>query len=207
MTDLPPPLDPAVAKRGRESRLLGLIIMTMSGLVAGLCGLCTLAFVGGMGGAGSVGDFYNLIALVLGGVPTAVGIAGFVAGLTLYRSGGGGGDLARWIDPKTAEGRHTQARLALGIVSVIAVLQALARFQGEILFGIIAFFIGRWMIAVDDAPPEPRARRRRICGVALAALAVVALMAGEASFPLGAVGFLLAIWVYRGGGREWLGRQ
>ena len=205
MTDLPPPLDPADAKRRRDNRLLGMIIMSLSGLVAGLFGLCTLAFVGGTGGAGSVGDFYSLIALVIGGVPTAVGIAGFVAGLTLYRSGGGGGELARWIDPKTAEGRHAQARLALGIVSVIAVLQVLARFQGEVVFGVTAYFIGRWMIAVDDAPPEPRTRRRRICGIALAAVAVVALMVGEASFPLGAVGLLLAIWVYRGGGRDWLG--
>lgn len=205
MTDLPPSLDAADVKRRRESRLLGMIVMTMSGMVAGLCGLCTLAFVGGTGGSGSVGDFYALIALVLGGVPTAVGVAGFVAGLTLYRSGGGGGELARWIDPKTAEGRHSQALLALGILTVIAFLQALARFHGEVLFGIIAFFIGRWMIAVDDAPPEPRARRRRICGVALTALGVVALMTGVASFPLGAVGFLLAIWVYRAGGRDWLG--
>ncbi len=144
---------------------------------------CTLAFVSGKGGAGSVGDFYNLIALVLGSVPTAVGIAGFVAGLTLYRSGGGGNQLARWIYPKTAERRHAQARMTLGIVSVIVVLQVLARFQGEVLFGVAAFFIGRWMLGVDHAPPERRARRRRICGIALAVVAALALLIGEASFP------------------------
>ena len=204
MTDLPPSFDPPDVKRRRESRVLGMIVMTMSGMVAGLCGLCTLAFVGGTGGSGSAGDFYGLIALVLGGIPTAVGIAGFVAGLTLYRSGGGAGDLS-WINPKTAEGRHTQALLALGILTVIALLQAVSRFKGEVLFGVVAFFIGRWMNGVDAAAPDLRASRRRICGIALTALGVVALMTGEASFALGAVGLLLAIWVYRGGGRDWLG--
>lgn len=38
MTDVPPPLDPADVKRRRNSRLLGMIVMTMSGLIAGLCG-------------------------------------------------------------------------------------------------------------------------------------------------------------------------
>ena len=203
MSDMPPPVDnPAEAKRLRESRLLGMIIMTMSGLVAGLCGLCTLSFLSGTGGAGNVGDFYGLIALVIGGFPTAVGIAGFIAGLALYRSGG-----PQWAkdDPRWIARRRRQRLVVAVPVFAIAAITALWNFGGQILFAAAGFGIARWMfLDVDPADREIALRHQLIGGGLLAGVAVFGLWLRDAAMLFEGVGFLPALWLYRLGGMEWL---
>ncbi len=201
MTGTPPPADNlAEAKRQRESRLLGMIIMTMSGLVAGLCGLCTLAFTSQSTGSGQgLGDFIALIALVIGGVPTAVGVAGFVAGLTLYRSGG-----PQWAkdDPRWIARRRRRLAIAVPVFAIAAII-ALWNFGGQILFGAAGFGIPRWMfLRVDPADRETALRHQLIGGGLLAGVAVFGLWLRDAAMLFEGVGFALALWLYRFGGRE-----
>lgn len=204
MSDTPPPIDnPTEAKRLRDIRLLGIIIMTMSGLVAFLCGMCTLSFLSGTGGAGNVGDFYGLIALVIGGFPTAVGIAGFIAGLALYRSGGPqwAKDDPRWI----ARRQRLGVAVTVFAIAATAAIIALWNFGGQILFAAAGFGIARWMfLHVDPADRETALRHHIIGGGLLAGVAVIGLWLRDAAMLFEGVGFAIALWLYRFGGMEWL---
>jgi hypothetical protein len=72
-------------------RLFGWLLIAIGGLIATLCGLCTLAFVfigvassaqSSGGGAGLVG-----LALIVGGIPIALGVGLIFLGRWLLRSG------------------------------------------------------------------------------------------------------------------------
>jgi hypothetical protein len=74
------------------------MLMTVGGLIAASCGLCTLVFGGasfvstlGSGGLQYVGaaTLGLLLALVMGGLPAAAGVALFLFGRRMYRRGRG----------------------------------------------------------------------------------------------------------------------
>ena len=77
--------------RMARKRLLGMILMTVGGLMALLCGLCTLAFgfvILTVPDGGAVGTLSSLlIPLIVGGLPTAVGGILFWIGRGMYREG------------------------------------------------------------------------------------------------------------------------
>ena len=61
------------------TRFIGAALMAIGGLIAGLCGLCTVGFlIAGVSSPG--GDGLIPLALVIGGIPTAIGVLLFVAG-------------------------------------------------------------------------------------------------------------------------------
>jgi hypothetical protein len=74
------------------AQFFGVMLIVVGLLLAALCGLCTLVVAGGSlaapgdpqgyGGGGMVG-----IALLLGGVPTLLGLGMIFAGVMLLRSG------------------------------------------------------------------------------------------------------------------------
>lgn len=79
-----------MTKETPESRavqkMFGALLMAIGGMIAGLCGLCSAFFlfsiaasdpagVGGMGG----------VALIVGGIPIAVGVLIFLGGRKLWR--------------------------------------------------------------------------------------------------------------------------
>ncbi|MBW8813246.1 MAG: hypothetical protein JF588_07445 [Caulobacterales bacterium] len=66
------------------------LLMVVGALMAGLCGLCTAVFlvdsvVGGGGGELGGGAGLAVMALFIGGIPTAIGVGLFVAGRSLAR--------------------------------------------------------------------------------------------------------------------------
>lgn len=67
----------------------GFLLLAVGLLMAGLCGLCTGAFiVGGLSSLGrNVGDAGGIVlmALVVGGIPTVMGVGLFIAGRELLR--------------------------------------------------------------------------------------------------------------------------
>jgi len=66
------------------ARFLGWILVAMGGLVALLCGLCTLV-TAGIGVLTPSGWMLALYALILGGLPTAGGVALVMVGRRLIR--------------------------------------------------------------------------------------------------------------------------
>ncbi len=68
------------------AKMFGAMLMAIGGLIAGLCGLCSAFFLfsiaasdpGGVGGAG-------YLAMIVGGIPIAVGGLIFMAGRKLWR--------------------------------------------------------------------------------------------------------------------------
>ncbi|HET6971377.1 MAG TPA: hypothetical protein VFH92_09650 [Phenylobacterium sp.] len=84
MTDLPP---------SPVRRFFGGLLMVVGGLMMGLCGLCTAVFLvasvfdGGGGRELGGGGELAIMALVIGGIPTAIGVGLFVAGRSLLRTG------------------------------------------------------------------------------------------------------------------------
>jgi hypothetical protein len=78
------------AARRAGMRFLGMVLMAAGGLIAFLCGLCTVVSMVVVTYLSSSSDVMRQAApwlgpLVLGGVPTAVGVAMFWAGSRLYR--------------------------------------------------------------------------------------------------------------------------
>jgi hypothetical protein len=63
-------------------RFFGHVLMAVGGLIALLCGGCTVVFLGMAAQTGNVATFATLgtAALVIGGLPTAVGVGLFVLG-------------------------------------------------------------------------------------------------------------------------------
>ena len=73
-------------------RFLGILMMAVGGLIAGLCGLCTLAFAASMlpdlsNGGNQVDQALGLLLVIglFGVLPTAAGSWLFLAGLARYR--------------------------------------------------------------------------------------------------------------------------
>jgi hypothetical protein len=66
-------------------RFMGAAIMAIGLLVALLCGTCTAYFTFGALGSQGNQTFVILLALLLGGTPTVIGVAMFRFGLNLYR--------------------------------------------------------------------------------------------------------------------------
>lgn len=71
----------------------GALLIAVGALMAGLCGLCTLVVaIGGLvtGGNGGGDEIFSggdtvILALVIGGVPTAIGVGLFFIGNALWR--------------------------------------------------------------------------------------------------------------------------
>jgi hypothetical protein len=89
---MPPESDRAHAQRMAGKRLLGGLLMAGGGMIALLCGLCTLVISASM----VTGPISNhqpvylttlLVPLIIGGVPTAVGVVIFLIGLSIFREG------------------------------------------------------------------------------------------------------------------------
>ena len=82
------PDDQGQEARNAGKRILGLVLMAGGGMVALLCGLCTLGF-GYLMVAQSNGPEMDglIIPLIIGGVPTGIGILVFWIGLSVYRDG------------------------------------------------------------------------------------------------------------------------
>lgn len=95
MSDQPPSTDDQVhTKRLAQKRLVGGLVMAVGVVIALLCGLCTF----GVEGAYVVawledpnlgGQFlgFLLIPLLIGGLPTAVGVVVLWTGRRIYREG------------------------------------------------------------------------------------------------------------------------
>ena len=67
-------------------KFFAVLLITVGGLIAGLCGLCTLVFAtSDMGGRSGIGPMAP-IALVIGGIPTAIGVGLIFLGRAMYRS-------------------------------------------------------------------------------------------------------------------------
>jgi hypothetical protein len=86
-------LPPAERAGNRVVKLFGAMLMAIGGLIATLCGLCSLGFVGfGLYGAvrnaAAPGSALIVVplALVVGGIPFAIGAGVFAAGRKLYRN-------------------------------------------------------------------------------------------------------------------------
>ena len=73
----------------RQDRFFGALLMAIGGLIAGLCGSCTATFlISALGNLSAYpGDSLGLMALVLvvGVMPTILGLLVFRAGLRRYR--------------------------------------------------------------------------------------------------------------------------
>lgn len=71
------------------ARAFGALLMAVGGLIAGLCGLCSAAVLV-FAASQSLGDFaqFGLMALVIGGIPGAVGVGLFVWGRSLRKQKG-----------------------------------------------------------------------------------------------------------------------
>jgi hypothetical protein len=66
------------------ARFVGGAMIAVGGLIFGLCGLCTLTFL--VAGMIPHGDWsFSVIALVVGGIPAAVGFLILRAGLAMFR--------------------------------------------------------------------------------------------------------------------------
>jgi hypothetical protein len=75
-----------------QQRFAGGCLIAVGGLFATLCGLCTAVFVGGpIWYAATTGGAFawplSAMGLVVGGIPTAVGVAQVVVGANLLRRG------------------------------------------------------------------------------------------------------------------------
>jgi hypothetical protein len=81
-----------LSDRRARKRFVGMLLMSAGGLLALLCGLCTLVLsIGFIASPGTVQSAANLtfllIPLIVGGVPTAIGVMLFWIGLGMYREG------------------------------------------------------------------------------------------------------------------------
>jgi len=86
MTQTPPAEDDEThAKRMAGKRFLGGLLMAVGGLIALLCGMCTLVFLNNSWASEAL--IALLASLVLGGIPSAVGVALFLLGRSIYRDG------------------------------------------------------------------------------------------------------------------------
>jgi len=71
-------------KSDSVARFIGGAMIAVGALIFGLCGLCTLTFL--VAGMIPHGDrSFSMIALVVGGIPTALGFLLLRAGLTTFR--------------------------------------------------------------------------------------------------------------------------
>ena len=81
------------ARRNAGKRFLGLLLMTAGGLLALLCGLCTFVLsaniIGGAlhSSATTAQLSVLLFPLIIGGIPTALGVVLFMIGLSMFREG------------------------------------------------------------------------------------------------------------------------
>jgi hypothetical protein len=64
-----------------ERRFLGAMFMAVDGIMGLLCGLCTCVSL-----AGEM-DQFRVLSLIVGGVPTVIGVALFLRGRSIYREG------------------------------------------------------------------------------------------------------------------------
>lgn len=76
-----------------QQRFAGGCLMAVGGLIATLCGLCTALFVIGpiwyaLSSGGAFAWPLSAIGLVIGGIPTAIGVVLFVLGLRMIRRAG-----------------------------------------------------------------------------------------------------------------------
>jgi len=81
----PPPVEPA-NDGSPAGRFVGCLVTVLGGLMMTLCGLCTAFFL--TMGLTTHGTDYGItmLSLVIGGIPTLVGIAIFVAGILILRA-------------------------------------------------------------------------------------------------------------------------
>jgi hypothetical protein len=81
--------DPEPSGGSAVALFFGWMLIVVGGLIGGLCGLCTLVFIGaGMVSTATTGSDASvdvILALVIGGLPTAVGAGIVFAGITIIR--------------------------------------------------------------------------------------------------------------------------
>jgi len=79
----------AEQRRAAGKRLLGGLLMAGGGMIALLCGACTLAFsFMFLGQSTSASEFGGIVLpLIIGGIPTGVGVVVFLIGLSVYKDG------------------------------------------------------------------------------------------------------------------------
>lgn len=80
------------ADAGQVRRFFGGLLLAGGVLIAGLCGLCTLVFMGGAVFGGETHPFRAsdmvIMALIIGGVPTLIGVGVMFWGRALLRDQG-----------------------------------------------------------------------------------------------------------------------
>jgi len=80
-----------IEEQRAQKRFVGGCLVAVGGLIATVCGLCTAVFVIGpiWYAVTSPGGVYawplSLMGLVIGGIPTALGVALIVVGLGMFR--------------------------------------------------------------------------------------------------------------------------
>ncbi len=68
------------------AKLFGALLMAAGGLIAGLCGLCSAVFLFSLAASDPSGvGGMAMVALFVGGIPTAVGVGLFLAGRKVWR--------------------------------------------------------------------------------------------------------------------------
>jgi hypothetical protein len=81
--------DPGPSGSSAVALFFGWMLIVVGGLIGGLCGLCTLVFIGaGVFSSATTGADASLdviLALVIGGLPTAIGAGIVFAGITVVR--------------------------------------------------------------------------------------------------------------------------
>jgi hypothetical protein len=86
---------------GKVRRYFGSALLAGGVLIAGLCGLCTLVFMGGALFGGETHPFTPtdmvIMASIIGGIPTVVGVVLALWGRALLNGGGGP------IEPKSGD--------------------------------------------------------------------------------------------------------
>jgi hypothetical protein len=68
------------------AKLFGALLMAAGGLIAGLCGLCSAVFLFSIAASDPGGvSGMAMVALIVGGIPIAVGVGLFMAGRKVWR--------------------------------------------------------------------------------------------------------------------------
>ena len=70
-------------------RFVGCLVTVLGGLMTVLCGACTAVFltIGLSAPRGGAGDYgITVMSLVIGGIPTLVGVSIFIAGILILRA-------------------------------------------------------------------------------------------------------------------------
>jgi hypothetical protein len=81
--------DPGASGGSAVALFFGWMLIVVGGLIGGLCGLCTVVFIGaGMVSTATTGSDASIdivLALLVGGLPTALGAGIVFAGVTIIR--------------------------------------------------------------------------------------------------------------------------